>query len=501
MGTTSPQWPAELEQTAPQSRMPLLRPEGKVLVLLLGATVCWAALGLHTLSLCQPVLYMDDFDILLKSWTWADLCTNLWAPVNEHSWPLTRLSAWLLLQIAGWPTTLPLAAALQMRFGLVAGMWLAYLFVRRELGHPYYGLMAMTIFGVSATYQQTLAWFATTPNLLALDMTLLTLLAAQRWRQTGRGRHLVLSVFWAALAPAWFASGIIAGLLGCLYLFLPGPKLAAGPSNPRPRRWTCLVPLLGSLAFLSVSLPYTGQQILHSEHYGSKNAVQAFDVTMAFVNTGRSLVDNVALGSLGIAAVTCPVGVAVFGLILLTVAGVWWWRRAPARGLVVLGLGFILANYLLIYGARADWPYEPQLRHWSRYNVFPQLGVALIVCAGLPRWQDGMRRRDQPGHFSKDRIRTLTRWILVLFVLQLPRGLIGTPMPDPRQPEVLRQVEDMDARCRAYHITSETARRVLEPLPMPNGGEGAGGNAWSLLRGSDDPHPLSDAEARRLLQP
>src|SRR5205807_1011957 len=101
---------------------------------------------------------------------------------------------------------------------VLLAMALLGLFVRRELGHPLYGLVAATLFGVTSTYQQAGYWFASSFSVLSLLFVLLGLLAAQSWRRTGRGLHLDLAVLWCLAAPAWFASGVLAGPLCCLYL-------------------------------------------------------------------------------------------------------------------------------------------------------------------------------------------------------------------------------------------------------------------------------------------
>jgi hypothetical protein len=87
-----------------------------------------------------------------------------------------------------------------------------------------------------------------------------------------------------------------------------------------------------------------------------------------------------------------------------------------------------------------------------------------------------------------------------LFVLHLPRILLTSSPYDLSQREVLQRIEAMDARCRAYHIDADTARQALEPEPLevPVAGDF---NGWVLLRGSDDPHPVSVREAQSLLAP
>ena len=82
-------------------------------VLVLGTLACLAAFALYAYPTSRPLLMVDDFQILLRSWTWRLTWENLWQPSNEHTMPLGRLSTWALVQIAGKPTAVPLAAALQ----------------------------------------------------------------------------------------------------------------------------------------------------------------------------------------------------------------------------------------------------------------------------------------------------------------------------------------------------------------------------------------------------
>ncbi|HEV3146578.1 MAG TPA: hypothetical protein VGZ47_22005 [Gemmataceae bacterium] len=453
-------------------------------VLLLGVIACLAALAVHARALLHPCLYWDDFEILLQSYTWSDAYARLWVPINEHCWPLTRIGTWLVVSAARHPSAIPLATAVQSRLMLILGLTLLYLFVRRELADPFCGLVAMCIFGISASYQEAVNWFAASPALPTVCMALLALLAGQRGRQTGAGLSLAPCAFWSGLAPGWYAGGVLVGPLCCLYLLYP---------RPAGRIWHALAPLAGTAAFLAVSLPFSGKQIWHSDHYGSQNAWQAFQLTTGLINTGRSLVDNVLLGSFGIAGFTCPPAAVAAGLVVLAAAGVWWWRRTVDHRLFVLGLGFILTSYLLIYSARAGWEYS-QIRHWSRYNIFAQLGLALIVCNGSKRFP----ALDRTGRLSRREMAIIAWLAAILFAINLPRGYIGTPAADLEQAKVFQRLDEIEARCRAHHISAADARKVLDQMEMPGGGCD---NPWRFLRGSDDPVPHTEAETRRLLQP
>jgi hypothetical protein len=183
----------------------------------------------------------------------------------------------------------------------------------------------------------------------------------------------------------------------------------------------------------------------------------------------------------------------VLGLLILAVAGVLWWRRAAEHRLFVLGLAFIILSYLLIYSARAGWPYS-QIRDWSRYNVFAQLGLAMVVCSGCNR----SLNRNASSRLSPRQIWTVALLIAILFIINLPRGYIGTLAANPDQARTLQRLDEVDARCRANRISAADARAVLDDLPMPGGGCD---NAWRFLRGSDDPVPHTETETRRLLQP
>ena len=473
----------------------------------IGLFACLAARALQARAIFWPMIVFDDFGILARSLTWATTCANLWIPANEHAMPLGRLSTWCLVQLAGRPTWFPAVCAWQGPLAVLAAMGLLYLFVRRELGHPLYGLVAMILFGVTSVHAQAVTWFSASFSVLTLDSLLLGLLAAQRWRQTRHSIYLVLCALCTALAPGWFASGVLAGPLCSLYL-LPSrdaalPKSGTGPSR---RGFTIsaflatLVPLLGTLAFLAVSLPLTGERIMNAEHYSGSTAIQALGPVTGLLNTGRSIVENLTLGIFGISSVDCP----LFLMPVLLIGLVWllwkWWRPAPERRLLYLGLGFILLSYMLVYSARAAWPYAGNMNRpsWGRYHLLPQVGLALLFCGAYPATCISAGNRLPRGYSRVARCSSFAWASVRLFCIQLPRGLLAGPPYEPEQMEVLRRIERVDECCRQNHIAAATARAGLGSLQLPLCGESD--NGWELLRGSADPRVMTVEEARRLLQ-
>ena len=81
-----------------------------------------------------PILIVDDFQILVRSWTWRAACDNLWVPANEHAMPLGRLTTWALAALAGPAADVPHVLLWQGPLAVVLGMVLVGAFVRRELG-------------------------------------------------------------------------------------------------------------------------------------------------------------------------------------------------------------------------------------------------------------------------------------------------------------------------------------------------------------------------------
>jgi hypothetical protein len=480
-----------------------MRPDAPRLLL---AMTFAASLAVNSLPLFRPILLGDDLEIVVRSWTWERTRATLWEPQNEHAMPLGRLSTRGVVLLAGRPSRLPLLTALQGPLAQLTAMGLLYVFVRRELSDANLAAIATAIFGVTSLYHQAIFWFAASFSLLALDTLLLALLAAQGWLQTRRWWWLAASALGTMLAPAWFASGVLAGPLCALYLLLGSVnevERANANTKLRLRRLQFLVPLVGTAVFV-VSLPRsTVEHVMHLEHYEGRPATDAFHVGTGAWYTARSLVDNLCLGQFGVSGVRCPSWLVPLPLLIIGAAAIAWWRRAPHRPLLALGLAFIFSSYLLVYSARAEWDYDVadfSTPTWGRYHLLPQLGLALFVVGGM-----------RPGVTLDRRRLRLAAWLLVgACIVHFPRVVVQHCYPDPsarpfgirlidpaEQQAVLVRVEELDARCKEFSIDAETARAALARQQLPLGSDKE--NVWDLLRGSDAPRPISVGEARRLL--
>lgn len=456
-----------------------------------------ATMSLHVICVLFPVLRYDDFRTIAQSWPWEVTRANLWMPHNEHCMPAARLLTWLLTEMAGSASALPYTMALLGPSALLLALALIHRFVRREVGHPFYALFAMAMFGVTSVYVQTVYWYAAAYFLVAFDCALVGLLACQSWSQQGR----LLALFWCALftalAPTWNSIGLFAGPVCAIYLVSAPPDSDHSAGLAWWRRWLyASTPVLGTGLFLAVSLPMTANQIMYAEHYGGKSAVDSFYLDKAVENSLRSVVDNLVLGTLGLLPllmfIPVPKVVTFLLLVPVLIGAVFWWRLATHRRLLLVGLGLIFCNYLLIYGAREEWGYE-RFRHWGRYQLFPHLGLVLFVVGGLPHWH---RRLVGNGDGPPGWLRRA--WVPALVGLILAHAWVNGIMEyTTKQHQQLAQIDAMDRRCRELRISREQALEVLPPFEVVL--SDAGDNGWQFLRGSPDPLPRTSAEVRRLL--
>lgn len=434
--------------------MTLHQPEStrRLLLVLFGAAL------LHVRTLLAPTLATDDFGIWLSSFTWAETVQNLWVPTNEHTWPWMRLTTFALAQLAPANVFVPWMFQGFTHIVALLVVWLMHKFVLHETQNRSASLLAAIAFGVSATYAEAIYWYAASPALASLLCGIVGLLGAQRYVQKRSRFGLLLAFLGPLLAPGWFAGGVLMGPMIALYLVCrAGKKLW----------WISAVPILGAVTYLAISLPISAKQILHAEHYQGRTALQAFDPLMACWNSVRSLADHTFLAQLGVWHVALPPWLAVPVALCVLVGLVLWWKRAPNRVLIYIGLVLLLMNNVLIYGARAAWSYPDSLVMWSRYQVFPQFGLALIIAGGWRNWELSAR--------------SFYCILASFFLLQLPRAILGCFPVSIEQAECLKQLDAAQRQCSELGITREDVIRSMPKEPIPRS---ADHNRWQFVRGS-----------------
>jgi hypothetical protein len=472
--------------------------------------------SLHLRPLLHPWLFDDDFALLNDSWDWSRTRQNLWEPYDNNVWPLERVASYFVVRSAGRVTLLPRITSLLGPVALASAILLVYLFVSREMGHRFYGLLAAIVFGVSLKYNQAVTWYSAVFLTLMLNTLLLALLSAQSWQRSGQTSSMTWCVIWVALAPAWYPTGILAGAFCCLYLF-PLDRWhgeGAGADQPVSRFKVILptlLPLLGTLIYLGISIPQNLNRLFVERRFDGRNVMETFNPIVGLAYAARSVVDNLIIGALGTSGSTCPPWLLPVPLILIGLAGCYWWRQAPRRQIMLLGCGLIFLSYWLTYSARATLPYageEHSVSQWSRYQLLPFLGLVFFACGGLPSRQGTLFQLDSSGQLTRGQVGALSLLLAILIGLQFPLSWIGHVRTDydaEVQMADLRYIEEVDARCQAHRISAETAREALGSFEIhysttPGAGYPPRINGWQWLRGSDDPLSHEDLdEVRNLL--
>ncbi len=234
--------------------------------------------------------------------------------------------------------------------------------------------------------------------------------------------------------------------------------------------------------------------------------MEAFQPLLGLRFTARSVVDNLLFGVVGCWNIEILEPYVYLLLALAALPAGWWLWQSPQRRLMILGLGLMGGSYWLIYSARATWDYEGvmTLPIWARYHLLPYLGLMLFFCGGLagrPRW---FRLRED-GTLTRRQWWAVVALIVVCLFIHLPRGWNWAETASGEQFAAhesqladLRSIEDMDARCRHYHISADAARQVLPRFTLTWSADVI--NGWEFLRGSDDPRPLPPQEVKRLLE-
>ncbi len=136
----------------------------------------------------------------------------------------------------------------------------------------------------------------------------------------------------------------------------------------------------------------------------------------------------------------------------------WAWRSRD-RGLLLVGLGFVVGGYLLAYAARAR-PGDRWIFEVSRYHLFPAIGVTCWVATGLGRILERV-----------EACRPLTGLAGVALVAAAGLALQGPKVDEivlkwyryPEQGRSLAAGVRLEAACRAELVPLAQASRIIDP--------------------------------------
>jgi hypothetical protein len=328
----------------------------------------------------EPTLQFDDFDYIALARTWPDTYQNLLTPYNEHICVPTRLLTWLICAFVDeshWSQALVRAG-----MALCALTWLPLMwFVHRETGSPTLALLSVSFFALTTTHQEVVMWYSASQWCWAVLVTVSTLLVLQSNEGELPLWRLATSAVLAGIGPLCYMVGGVAGPIGTAYLIARRQLRLSTMSLGR-----CALPLLGTLICVLLLVPFKAPGILKKASYRGKSIAQASSVSQGILYVLRSTVDQLLLRNLGVDSGPRRTRVRYAAIFFVIALALGEFVRCSDRPiLLLLGCAFVIMPYALMLPFRAWVQYDTFLE-WTRYQLFPQIGFALVVCSVLARW-------------------------------------------------------------------------------------------------------------------
>jgi hypothetical protein len=365
------------------SRTPARPYSGRAWIVFVAIVFCWLVLYRERFLRPAPPIG-DDAHYLRDSADWPTTLGNLFAPYNEHMVVPARLLTYAVISIAGWietPVHQPMAAATSGLF--LTTLVLLFAFARRWWGNDAAGLFTVVLFAMSTSYREVILWYSASQWLFSFGLLLAGLLLVTISAERPRRRSVAAGMLVAFCGPFAYSIGVLVGPLCTIY----GAARQCGAVARRS--WTVLAPSVGTVAALPVAtalrLSWFGTPGYSESGGRGPEAFRAGDGLVYILRLG---VDLLVLRNLGYPHVTTEQSliwvvpleaVAVVGLLRLRPA---LWRLWPHA--VLIGLPYACTIPF------RTWVEYGVLTNWSRYQLFPQLGLALLLTGAVrelaPAW-------------------------------------------------------------------------------------------------------------------
>ena len=323
----------------------------------------------------DPVLLADDYQYVRVASSWETTFQDLFTPFAEHYCVITRLFTCLLctsISPPAWPRALGLSGMGLFLVSLLLFHW----FVRQEFRSPTMALIASSLFGLTTVHREVIQWYSASQWCWGVLLLFASLLIIQSNRADFKGWRIVAVGILAAIAPFNYSVGFLVGPLSAIYL------ACHSRIDRKPLRLEyCLVPLLATLPFLLVSfLPRVAEKFTHATQ-GGWPVSEAIAPIRGVVYGVRSTVDLLVLRNCGAGRI---IGQPTFLYAVPFLLGAYavgeLIRRTPRPCGAILGCALVIIPYAVVLPFRGWVRYEDVI-DWSRYQLFPQIGVALLVCS------------------------------------------------------------------------------------------------------------------------
>jgi len=356
-------------------------------------------------------LFGDDFAYIAESRDATTTLNNLLAPHNTHVVPLFRLWTFALVALAGHLANLQAVFGAASYVGLVSAMLAVGQLVMKEFSRAGVALTVMAGLGVSTVVMPAVTWYSAGQALWAGAAVVVTLVLVRNWSLKGGGWRFALAVLGAALAPAIWAGGHVAGLAGAAYLGATGQSRCRRPA-------LALVGVAASAILLELVL--VRREIQETTIIWEHRRELWPRPIQGVLHTAQAVIEALLFGNLGLDTITTPLQASTLTLGLV---GLWAWSRGGWRRVMPLeaaGAAIVLFGYLMPYTFRGNLPFS-SLRSAGWYHAIPQIG-AVLLAAG---WWVGLTplpAQSDPRRLTRRGALIVLGLILLLSQMQTPRA-------------------------------------------------------------------------------
>ncbi len=438
------------------------RAGAKALSIALAVLFCSLCLLPHAARLRFPSLVGDD--VLRVENLQAHALRMLWfRPFNEHMAPIFETVSWVTWRLAGrrlaaapWAFTVSSFVPFVFCLGALGDL------ARRAFGSVTTALVAVALFALTPAYFEVVAWYSASSFAWALLFTLLAMRCSVEMRGADTRRACWGAAMSALAAPACSAIGLLAGPAAALVAW-KGRDLGERP-RLRAAAWAS-TPLAGSLAYLGLMSLFRYHAVLIS------SSRRMLDLGNGLTCAARGPFYLVATSLLGVSDADrwMPWGVELTFFALALAAALVLARRSAWGRWVVVGLVLLLGGYVITFCFRTWLAGVGSTLRFSRYHLFPQLGLVLILATALRPWLARLDARPLAG------LATSVALAAVLYAWNGPEIQERARWCHyPEQPATLAGLDRLGDVCRLRGITRAQAAAALDPVPVrwtnPGGG-------------------------------
>ncbi|MDB5352837.1 MAG: hypothetical protein JWN86_4084 [Planctomycetota bacterium] len=431
---------------------PHTRPRRRTMVLaVVFAAICLTPLALRAVN---PSLYSDDVTRIEQLRMAPSLRAILFVPFNEHMAPVFQVVSWVAWECAGHRLVgAPMAFTLASFVPHVLNLVMLGVFLRRELKSTTTALLGVAAFGLSGVISETFNWYSASSFTWAMLGTIAAVDTAGRATTATTGARragwLTASLMAALLAPAGSGIGLLAGPMAALRL------IAAAPGASLAMRLAGVVPMVGTGLYVAVCSLFRFRDVL------ADSLVKNVDLYAAMRNVACVPADVLLPGLFGRPSIepilpdVIAIAVSVLGLLAVLI---WAKKDAVRRPLILIGLGLIGGGYALTFGMRS-FPGSPVVLTIQRYQLFPQLGLVLLLCLAM---RSGLARFDTtPGRS----LQAAVIGAVALLLVQLgPIRQHAQFFRWPEQAKTLAAIEHLAEICVREGIARDQCLAAVEPI-------------------------------------